>query len=275
MAASRSVVERWAPRRICFSVRLAKKRSTWFIQEADVGVKCTCQRGRWANQLRIAWVLWLDTLSMTMWMSRSSGTLASMAFKNTRNSRARCRAKHRPMTLPVAASRAANRQRAVTGIIVGAALGLPGAPWQQGLGAVQSLDLTLLVHAQHKGVLGWGHVEPDDVAHLLPDERLARELEDLDPVRLQSEGFPDAVDCRRRVTHRLGHRAQRPMRRIRWSRFQRQTDRLGNLVIADLPRRSGTRLVVKPVDAMLGKAPTPFADGVLVGVERLSDRLVR
>src|SRR5512132_2920622 len=204
MAASRSVVERWAPRRSCFSVRLAKKRSTWFIQEADVGVKCTCQRGRWANQLRIAWVLWLDTLSMTMWMSRSSGTLASMAFKNTRNSRARCRAKHRPMTLPVAASRAANRQRAVTGIIVGAALGLPGAPWQQGLGAVQSLDLTLLVHAQHKGVLGWGHVEPDDVAHLLHEQRIARELEGLDPVRLQSEGFPDAVDCRRRVTHRLG-----------------------------------------------------------------------
>jgi len=56
---------------------------------------------------------------------------------------------------------------------------------------------------------------------------------------------------------------------------ERQTDRLGNLVIADLPRRSGTRLVVKPVDAMLGKAPTPLADGVLVGVERLSDRLVR
>ena len=134
---------------------------------------------------------------------------------------------------------------------------------------------TLLVHAQHKGVLGWGHVEPDDVAHLLHEQRIARELEGLDPVRLQSEGFPDAVDCRRRVTHRLGHRAQRPMRRIRWSRFQRQTDRLGNLVIADLPRRPGTRLVVKPVDAMLGKAPTPLADGVLVGVERLSDRLVR
>jgi hypothetical protein len=35
------------------SVRLAKKRSTWLIQEADVGVKCTFQRGRLANQLRI------------------------------------------------------------------------------------------------------------------------------------------------------------------------------------------------------------------------------
>jgi hypothetical protein len=67
--------ERWTPRRICFSVRLAKMHSTWLTQEAEVGVKCTCQRGRLANQLRIASVLWLDTLSMTIWTSWFAGTL--------------------------------------------------------------------------------------------------------------------------------------------------------------------------------------------------------
>jgi hypothetical protein len=35
-------------------VRRPKKRSTRLIYEADVGVKCTCQRGRLANQLRIS-----------------------------------------------------------------------------------------------------------------------------------------------------------------------------------------------------------------------------
>jgi hypothetical protein len=38
--------------------------STWLIQDAEVGVKCGCQRGRLANQLRISLVLWLDALSM-------------------------------------------------------------------------------------------------------------------------------------------------------------------------------------------------------------------
>ena len=35
---------------------LAKKRSTWSSQEAEVGVWCTCQRGRLANQSRISLV---------------------------------------------------------------------------------------------------------------------------------------------------------------------------------------------------------------------------
>ena len=35
------------------------QRSTWFSQEALVGVKWACQRGRLANQSRIALVLWV------------------------------------------------------------------------------------------------------------------------------------------------------------------------------------------------------------------------
>jgi hypothetical protein len=43
-----------------------EERSTWLIYDADVGVKCICQRSRLANQSRISLVLWLDALSMTM-----------------------------------------------------------------------------------------------------------------------------------------------------------------------------------------------------------------
>ena len=49
------LVDRWTPRRICFSVSSAKKRSTWLIQEAEIGVKWMCQRGRLANQSRMSW----------------------------------------------------------------------------------------------------------------------------------------------------------------------------------------------------------------------------
>src|SRR6266446_1527820 len=66
IAASNAAVERWAPRLICWSVSNAKKRSTWLIHDADVGVKCICQRRRLANQSRISLVLWLEALSMTM-----------------------------------------------------------------------------------------------------------------------------------------------------------------------------------------------------------------
>src|SRR5258708_39892259 len=45
MAASNAAVERWAPRLICWSVSKAKKRSTWLIHDADVGVKCSGCRG--------------------------------------------------------------------------------------------------------------------------------------------------------------------------------------------------------------------------------------
>jgi hypothetical protein len=59
MSLSKFWVERWTPRLICFSVTEPKKRSTSSIQEAAVGVKWTCQRGRLASQSRIGLVLWV------------------------------------------------------------------------------------------------------------------------------------------------------------------------------------------------------------------------
>ncbi len=38
---------------------------------------------------------------------------------------------------------------------------------QAGLGAVQRLNLALLIDAQHDGLLGWIEVEPDHVGQLL------------------------------------------------------------------------------------------------------------
>jgi hypothetical protein len=64
------------------------------------------------------------------------------------------------------------------------------------------------------------------------------------------------------------------MRRIRRCRFQSQSDRFGDFVIPDPPRRTAAWLVVQPVDPLGGKALTPFADRLLVGSDLLRNGLI-
>ena len=145
--------------------------------------------------------------------------------------------------------RGEQRQRAVPLVVMRAALRLAGSHGQERLGAVQRLDLALLVDAQHHGAIGRIEIESDDVAHLLHEQRVGRELEALDPVRLQPEGPPDAMDGRGRVADRRGHGAQAPVRGARGPRLKRPPDRVGDHVIADPARRARARLVVKAVQA--------------------------
>ena len=107
---------------------------------------------------------------MTTWMSRSAGTLPSTSSRNLRNSL-------RPVARHAFADDLAHlhvecgeqRRRAMALVIVGAPLDLAGAHRQQRLGAVERLDLALLVDAQHQRALRRIEVEADDVAHLLDE----------------------------------------------------------------------------------------------------------
>ena len=83
--------------------------------------------------------------------------------------------------------------RAVTRVVVAAPCGLTGAHGQHGLAAVERLDLGLLVHTQDDSMLGRGDVEADHIAHLGHEVWVGRELERLHPMRLQTEGSPDAL----------------------------------------------------------------------------------
>src|SRR5271169_5132652 len=56
------------------------------------------------------------------------------------------------------------RGRAATLVVMAAPLDLTGAHRQQRLGAVECLNLRLLIDAQHQGAVGWVDVEPDNVA---------------------------------------------------------------------------------------------------------------
>ena len=133
-------------------------------------------------------------------MSRSAGTFASTRSRNLRNSRARWRGE----TFADDLSRGdvegrEGRGRAVALVVVAAPLRLPGAHRQEGLGTVQGLDLALFVDTENQGTIRRRQIQADDVADLLHEEGIARQLEGLRAMRLQAEGPPDAMNGRGRV----------------------------------------------------------------------------
>ena len=66
-------------------------------------------------------------------------------------------------------------------------------PRQARLGAVERLDLALLIHRQHDGVHGRIDIETDAIADLGSEQRIVRQLELPHPMRLQAVAAPDAL----------------------------------------------------------------------------------
>jgi hypothetical protein len=145
-------------------------------------------------------------------------------------------------------------------IVMGSPLGLAGLHRQQRLCAVERLYLGFLIDAQHHGAIWRIEVEPDDVAHLLDEQRIARQLEGLAAMGLQPVGLPDAVDGRRRMTNCFRHAAQAPVRSPRRPAFERSTDRVGDLVVANLARCARPRLVIQPIQPKSCEPLSPFAN---------------
>src|SRR5512143_3873303 len=77
-------------------------------------------------------------------------------------------------------------------------------------------------------------------------------------MRLQAEGLTDAMHPRASVANCLGHAAQAPMRGPGRARLQRSADRLGDLVITNLAWCARSRLVIKSVKPIPGKALAPL-----------------
>ena len=57
-------------------------------------------------------------------------------------------------------------------IVVGAPLDLARAHGKQRLRSVQRLDLALFGDAKNQGVFGRRQIKPDDIAHLLDEQRI-------------------------------------------------------------------------------------------------------
>jgi len=91
---------------------------------------------------------------------------------------------------------------------------------QARLGAIEGLDLTFLVDAQHQRFVRGIEIKPDDVVEFFDKVFVAAELEGLDEMGLEVVLLPDTTDRGLAEALGLGHAARAPMGRIRWCRMQ-------------------------------------------------------
>src|SRR6266545_1905704 len=85
------------------------------------------------------------------------------------------------------------RRRAMARVIMRLPGGDAGTQRQQRRRSVQGLNLALLVHRQHQGLVGWIQVQAHDIPELLHEVRVAGQLEGLHPMGLQAVLLPDAL----------------------------------------------------------------------------------
>jgi hypothetical protein len=77
------------------------------------------------------------------------------------------------------------------------------------------------MRTQHQRPIKRIEIRADDVPHLSDEEGIFRELERLDPVRLQGERSPDPIDDTLAQSLGLGQGAGAPVRGVGRPRFQR------------------------------------------------------
>ncbi len=146
---------------------------------------------------------------------------------------------------------------AIAAVIVRPTFGRSERHRQNRRGPVQRLNLTLFVDTQDQRAIRRRQIKADNVAHFLDEQRVARELERLTPMRLQAERAPNAPN--RHVTHVALFRqhARAPMCRVGWRPLQRVDNHLLHLRIRDPARRAGTRLVQQSIQAFGDEALPP------------------
>ncbi|MGF6851352.1 hypothetical protein OKW29_000238 [Paraburkholderia sp. CI3] len=164
--------------------------------------------------------------------------------------------------------------RAVAHIVVRVSLRDARGQRQRRLGAVQRLDLALLVHAQHHGLERRVQIQPDDIAHLVDEKWISGELEGLLPMRLQSEGTPDPRHGCLRHPRLAGHCARAPVSRARRYGFERACDDRLHLRVLDRPRCARARCIEQPVHAVTDESRTPLRNRMRGDTLSRRDRLV-
>ena len=154
------------------------------------------------------------------------------------------------------------RGRAVPGVVMRPPFGLPRLHRQQGLRAVQGLDLAFLVDAEHDRSVRRVHVQADDVPDLLDAERVLGKLERLGAVGLQPERTPDPTDGGLGHAGGLGHPPCTPVGGSLGLGLERFRDDLLDIRVSDLTWGTRPFLVSESVDPSLDEPAAPLADGL-------------
>jgi hypothetical protein len=160
----------------------------------------------------------------------------------------------------------------VADVVVGDSLDVAQAQRQEGLRALEGLDLALLIDTEDHGVIGRMQIQPDDVPHLLDEEGIRRELEMLLPMGLEPEGLPDPMH---RGLRQPGFGAEGPAGPVRLPipgvGLDRPPQKGGDLLIADRARPARPQLIVQALHALAQVALAPLSDGGLREAEVLGD----
>src|SRR5438067_9211086 len=153
---------------------------------------------------------------------------------------------------------------AVALIVVGHGAGAPLLQRQSGLGAIERLDLALLVERKDDRVSGRIDIEPDHVAQLLDELGIARQLELPDAVRLKTVGAPDALDRTDTDPDLSRHHRRGPVGRLDRRISQRQRDdSLGHFRFERRDARWPGLVAQETFDTLFGKALLPSPDAGL------------
>ncbi len=135
---------------------------------------------------------------------------------------------------------------AVAGVVMRHPLHVAQPHGQQRLGAIQGLDLSLLIDAEHHRLIGRVQVQADDVADLFDEERILRQLEVPLPVGLHREGLQPAVNRGLGDPSRCSKSPRTPVgAAIGRLGLQRPVDHLRHRVVLVGPRPAGAELVVQ------------------------------
>jgi hypothetical protein len=140
---------------------------------------------------------------------------------------------------------------------------------QAGLGAVEGLDLALLVHRQHHGMGRRIDIETDDLAELVGEGLIVGQLELAHTMRLQPVGAPDTLHRADAVAGRLGHGRRRPMRRLPgWIGARQGYDPIDHRLVQRRDTRRARLVAQQAVDAGLHEAflPAPHHGLALAGL---------
>ena len=149
---------------------------------------------------------------------------------------------------------------AVAHVIMGAPLGLARTQGQKRPGAVQGLDLGLLVHAQDQRPVRRVEVEPHNIPHLLDEEGVRRQLEGLGAVGLQREGTPDAAHGVVAQTGTPGHGPGAPVCSILRCGLQGQRHDPLNVSIGDSAGSARPCFIHQSVQSTLQEPRPPLAN---------------
>jgi hypothetical protein len=166
-------------------------------------------------------------------------------------------------------------RRTMPAVVMGAPLNLSGSHRENGLCAIQRLNLGLFIDAQDQGTLRRIEVQTHDVPDLLNKERIGGKLEGFGTVGLQGEGTPNATDRTLTQAGSRRHRTGAPVRRISRGRFQRHGDHSLNILITDCSRGTWPRFIQQAVKTIQDEASPPLANRLSREIKPLCHVTVR